>query len=661
MRFYKCKGRIYIGMIFILMASFVSSSPSDEEAPSEQLRNLSLEQLLNVKISVSSIKEETVVKSASNVTVIDKKMIEKYHFQDIVQALKTVAGLDVYQTIIDRNVPTIRGVLQNFYANKVLLLINNIPTWQPIYGEGAIERISIQDVEKIEVLKGPASVLYRTNAYVGVINIILKKPKDNKLSVYGQIGKNNQFSSGVSANFTVNDISLFASINTKDKTSDSYKVRSAEGFDYNGELEFDYANNNDLSNINIGLDYKKHSFYFNQYNYTHSFLGIHPSFIGGGGKDVNNDGRLLNYKYQTRLTENTNFEAHIVYDYFKREFPVSHDLTNKIELAGARYAGDLWFDYQKNNLNIEYGLSQEKRVSDGHNIYDISTGGLIHKNLTDDDDITEWSTFVRMKYNMDDISILAGGRYTSNQKFGDNFSVRLSSVFAVGENQSLKLIAGQSFRVPTMFELYFDHPTVVGNADLKPEKGTSYEIAYLYGSQNIFLQVLGYYGINKDLIQRITPDTGPPSQYQNASSLKGYGTEIELKYIYNESFEGYINYNLIKAVDETLDNNYCFVPDHTLSFGLSKNFESTSISLIGNYISGVEGHLKSIKPQYTADINFTYKQQLVGFDLRHVLSITNITNSKMLTPEYIRQTPNINDIVTADFGVGFSYAIYAGF
>ncbi|NRB41086.1 MAG: TonB-dependent receptor [Pseudomonadales bacterium] len=616
---------------------------------------------MSIKVSVSSVQEETIFDTPSTVTVIDRSSIEKYHFTSIEEALDTVAGFDIYQTIIDRNVATARGILQNFYANKILLLIDNIPTWQPIYGEGSLERININDVEKIEVLKGPASVLYGSNAYTGVVNIVLKKPQNNSLSSYARVGEGDLLAAGLSIYHQFEELSFFASIHSETQESDSYAFPNAAGFEFNGETHFDYTNYGQKNNISLGLGTNTHSLYFNQFIYDHSYLGIHPSYVGGGGKNVEHQGHLLNYKYQNALSKQTDIIASLTYEHYQRKFPISPDYSLELRLAGNRYASEIKFNYLKNPLNIEYGINSELRQSEGYNTFNGLTGEFVTSNLKDDDDVIEWSTFARFKYDIRDLSLLIGSRYTNNEKFGSNLSSRFSGVYTLQDNQSIKMIIGQSFRVPTMFELYFERPIIIGNPDLEPETSTSYELAYLYGGSHVFVQLLVYYSIYENLIQRQIPETGLPSQYQNANNFKGYGSEMELRYEHDATLSAYVNYNYVSGVDEDIDNNYRYVPDHTVSFGINKHFSYFSLSTKGKVISGVEGFLEEIPSQFIASINLSKAHSFRDMTLRHVFSIDNISNSKMLTPEYIRETENINELVTADFGTRYSYSIYIDF
>ncbi len=180
----------WLGLVLIVGAWLLCpvGEAAAEAAGAGDYFSMDLAELTAIKVTVSSHDSLAVFDTPSTVTVIDRDMIGSFGFLDVAEALSYVAGLEVYQTIIDRNVPTARGILQNFYANKILLLINNTPTWQPIYGEGYVDRISIADVERIEVLKGPASVLYGSNAYAGVINLVLRTTPRDGGTAHARVG-----------------------------------------------------------------------------------------------------------------------------------------------------------------------------------------------------------------------------------------------------------------------------------------------------------------------------------------------------------------------------------------------------------------------------------------------------------------------------------------
>ncbi|TPW14461.1 MAG: iron complex outermembrane recepter protein, partial [bacterium] len=175
-----------------LILAFLSAGIARASSPGTSLNELvklPLEDLLKVPVEVASVTAETVFKTPSTVSVIDREMIRRYQFHSIAEAVETVAGFSVGRTYLKRNLPTSRGILQDHYANKVLVMINGIPAWHAVTGEGSLDRIGIEEVQRIEVLKGPASVLYGTNAYSGAVNLVLRDGKQSPAELYGRVGE----------------------------------------------------------------------------------------------------------------------------------------------------------------------------------------------------------------------------------------------------------------------------------------------------------------------------------------------------------------------------------------------------------------------------------------------------------------------------------------
>ena len=545
-------------MIFYAIAViYANALHAQEKLPADELFNMSLEELLQVRVNVSSTNPETIFNTPSTVTVIDRDMLQRYNFHTIAEAIRIVAGMEVYQTIIDRDVATSRGILQNFYANKVLLMIDEIPTWQPIYGDGTLARISVEEVERIEVLKGPASVLYGSNAYSGVINIVLKEMNDNQAGGRIEAGVPEIVSNYGFVHFSKNDVNLTMMANGGSEQRNPYRTSSAHGFEYNGDSTFvlqeEYKNNN----FTLKSSFRSHSLLFNHFNDEFTYFGAHPSYAGGGGNLVKNNGTLINYRYDRPLSSRLSLNSNILYDAFTRRFPLSADRVTQIHLAGDRLSASMKLNYDAGrHLKFELGAVLENRRSHGHDTRDAMMDTLIRHNLQRDDDVVEKSLFGQLNFTRSRLNILLGSRYTHNNNFGENISSRITGVLRLNPKNSIKIIWGQSFRVPTMFELYFDHPTVVGSKNLNPETSTSHEIAYLSGFDHFFFQILGFFGEYENLIQRVTPATGPPSQYTNVAAFEGYGGELELKYDKPGCGNCFVKYAVVSGGDESIDNNY---------------------------------------------------------------------------------------------------------
>lgn len=198
-----------------------------------KIEELSLKDLLNIPVQVGSTKATTVFTSPSTVSVIDQDMIRNYGFQSIAEALNTVAGFSVLRTASRQEIPTSRGILQDHFPNKVLFMINDVPTWNPVTSEmGPLDRVSINDVERIEVLKRPASVLYGTNAYTGAINIVLKSHKSGAPTqgmATGRVAEKYGLGSGVSLSGGSEAFSFFVAGNSFSERGDNRFIVGSDG------------------------------------------------------------------------------------------------------------------------------------------------------------------------------------------------------------------------------------------------------------------------------------------------------------------------------------------------------------------------------------------------------------------------------------------------
>lgn len=654
---------LFFTFSFLCISVFVMSQT---DSLSKYL-NMSFEELMQTKVNVSSTKSEDIFHTPSTVSIINREMINHYNFSNVAEMLRTVVGIDIYQTNLDDNVATARGILQNYYANKILVLIENIPTYQPIYGNTNLDRLDINDIERIEVLKGPASVLYGSNAYMGVVNIILRKAAIDQVNVRIGCGNPRIGTAGANVSYTKDDFSLFISGNSGYEIQKPYELTGKRQDLYLGDSVYMFQRDIKSTNFNILSAYKSFRFLMNTYEYQHGFQGINPSFISGGGKPMTDRGTLLAIKYQNAIYKKLHLLADLSYDFFKRDYASNQDASTALVLSGQRIVGTLKLNYSMNQaLDFEAGLDVEQLLNGKHDSYDILQNKVLRNNLKNAENVNEFSAFTQVHYKTKLGNVLGGLRYTNNSYTGENLSGRVSLIAEISEQNSIKLIYGQSFRAPTMLELFFDHPTVIGNLNLKPEKANSVELAYVYGRKNLFFQALTYYHKLDDLIQRYTPPSGPPSMYQNISSFEGYGFEMEAKYQNPGILNAFFNYNFMNGIGESAVINYQLVPKHTFKAGVNRSLGKFFASVNSYAVSSVMGNPKlntRIPPQLLLDAHVGFNQILKTKIIRftHTLSLKNITASQMLIPEYIRQTDNINSIATTGYGRRLMYTLTISF
>lgn len=192
------RSHMIAGKIFIAASALCFSASSlSKELLAESLFDLSLEQLLRVKVETGQLRSVRSQQSPSAITVIQRSQIELSSAKNIAEVLELyVPGLMVFAHSEGDKI-ALRGHIaaENY---KLLLLVNGKNITNMVY-EGPITELDqwdLSDIDKIEVVRGPGSVVYGTGAIAGVINIITKSPDSdsgnqftlNRVEQYGSTG-----------------------------------------------------------------------------------------------------------------------------------------------------------------------------------------------------------------------------------------------------------------------------------------------------------------------------------------------------------------------------------------------------------------------------------------------------------------------------------------
>lgn len=150
-----------------------------EMATVTDFNQLDLESLLNAQVETASKRGESISRAPAIIDVLTREQILQYGARDLYTALTFVPGIEMIENYSGTTTLIFRGMVQEQYSVKLLLLINGHPVYEPVMSQFALELIPIESVKRIEVIRGPGSVLYGTNAFAGVINVITESAKDD--------------------------------------------------------------------------------------------------------------------------------------------------------------------------------------------------------------------------------------------------------------------------------------------------------------------------------------------------------------------------------------------------------------------------------------------------------------------------------------------------
>lgn len=177
---------------FALVLASIPAASSDATEPSTNpLKNLTLEQLGNVEVTTVSKEPEQVWKTAAAVFVLTSDDILRSGATSIPELLRLVPGVEVARIDSDQWAVGIRGTETNF-SKGVLVLIDGRSVYTPLYAGvyWDVQDVVLEDIDRIEVIRGPGATIWGPNSADGVINIITKKASDTQGFFTSSLGGN---------------------------------------------------------------------------------------------------------------------------------------------------------------------------------------------------------------------------------------------------------------------------------------------------------------------------------------------------------------------------------------------------------------------------------------------------------------------------------------
>jgi outer membrane receptor for ferrienterochelin and colicins len=511
--------------------------------------------------------DQKVTEAPASITIITADQIKKYGYRNFTQILDSVPG---FFTTNDRNYDYvgIRGFNRpGDYNSRVLLLIDNHRLNDAVYDQAPIGNdgpIDVDLIDRVEIIRGPSSSLYGTNAFFGVINVITKRGKDLKgLEVSGEAG-----------------------------TFDSYKSRMSYGNKFNNGLEF-LVSGSYLDSVGPrDLFYKE----FNDpaTNNGHAIKSDSENFQNFFGKASYGDftlqgGYVSRKKKVPTASFNTIFNSGAEGTLDQRgylDLKYRHEFANDLALNVRgyydrySYRGDFPLDYPPPTLNQDHTQTQQggaevtvvKRLFNRHKVIlgteyrDQFQADQNNKDnapqvtyLDDHRPSTVWALFGQDEWAITDHLLLnAGIRHDHYSTFGGTTNPRVGLIYNWTDTTA-KLLYGRAFRAPNPFEQHYNTIGFLANQNIAPERITTYEAVVEQSlTANLRASATLYHYQIKGLISQVslpgadgTLGTADDElQYQNAESIKANGMELTLEGKWPSGVEGRLSYALQKAKDD---------------------------------------------------------------------------------------------------------------
>ncbi len=483
--------------------------------------------LRSAEIVISAtLTEMDIADAPGSVEVVTAREIADMNAQTAAEALETAVGLVVSRESGRVQVPSIRGAR----SKHALVLLDGRRLAFGFNDLIDLRQIPTVMIERIEIVRGPASALYGSDALGGVVNIITKAPPAEWSGmVSGQFGINrdgeaDEYIGGASVGGALDRFRFLLSAELRRKDGwDADGTLPDDGFEEKprfvaGRFAFDATDNQRLSG---GFEYTENSFTGGQF---------FENAARERRADEDRHGYFLQYDlrfaqlHTLMLRANRSaYRNELGFDPFAAsgERRIEQD-TNQFE---ARYSG-FFLDRHLVTLAGEYrrdGLDNE--------VLEIATN----------ENVENFSLFLQDEFNIfDPLYLVAALRYDHHSEFGSRWSPKASLVYEIGRGLRLKGSVGKGFRAPSLTELFVTsfrrrgREVFAGNPNLKPETSTSYEIG-VQGERDRFHAGLTLFRTEvDDLIEPVlerTEGTGPGRmdffEYRNIAEATQQGVEVE--------------------------------------------------------------------------------------------------------------------------------------
>ena len=508
------------------------------------------------------------------ISVVGRAQLENRYQPSVLPALtEQVPGLFVTSRgVMGYGVSTgaaggfsLRGMSGNA---QMLVLIDGHPQYMGLFGHPISDAYQTMLTDRVEVLRGPASVLYGSNAMGGVINIVTRKMQEDGTKTHINIGggsygtlqteatnqvKKGKFSSTVSASYNRSDG------HRPDMGFEQYGGYAKLGYDFNeywrawGDVNithFNASNPGEITDLLYDNDSRitrgmASAMIENHYERTSGAL----SFFYNWGRHKINDGYHAGEEPQTSLFHSKDLMMGVSW-YQSAELYEGNRLT-------------VGFDYQHFG-----GESWNENIAD-----EARTPGVDKKQ-------DEFAGYVDFRQDIGSwLSLNAGMRIDHHSHVGTELVPQGGLAFHLPKNAELKAMASKGFRNPTIREMYMFPPQ---NPDLKPERMMNYELSF---TQHLLDGSLTYganlYYIKGDNLIMTTQTDGRPMNV-NSGDIENWGAEGNIAWRINRQWNVNANYSWVH-----MENPVISAPEHKLYAGADFRQGRWNISTGIQYIKGL--------------------------------------------------------------------------
>lgn len=576
--------------------------------------------------------EKSNLETPADVTVYSGEELKKTGANDVANALKYKAGVYFTQMgphdqswITGNSTLSLRGV-----KGGTLVLINGVPA--SFNNASHLDMMNLDTVEKVEVVKGGGAVLYGSEAYGGVINVITKDSYKN--SVHVAVGNKGQ--RDYSANIGAGKLGVSLGRNEMGETGIlSEKINTKNVFGTNIPYYMGYG---DSKKDHIGVSYKfddnlQFNYMFNKKKYTIDYLSANEEIV----QHFMYDDR--EHFAQMHFDDKKGLEATVYYNERSIRNPDYWAVTpNVLEWERSNhkhYGADVKKVWENEDDKILVGINTKRELYINENQkFKYPTNNL--------KDYACFGTFALNGYSLygqydrklsDATNLVLSMRedlVRSDAGNYDAFLPQLQVLTKLDSENSLYANAGRSFRMPTFRQLYYSSGMIASNPDLKPEYGWNYEAGYKHDNgKEQFKAAVFHIDLDDQITSR---NVNGLSQSYNAAKYKNTGIELSYTNKLDENLTWTVGGIYSKPQNKTTNTAPWkdVLGKYQVMTSIDYQHDKTNASLNLSYMGGRVNNSKQtdVKPILLSNLHVGHE---IFANATLTLDINNIFNRRDLT------------------------------
>jgi len=624
-----------IALLLVPLALTVTPSWAQEE-DTQGVSDLSLEELMRVKVELvygASKYLQKVTAAPASVTLVTSEDIQRYGYRTLGAVLQTVPGFFI---TYDRNytVSTVRGFGRTGdYNSRILLLVDGHRINDNIYNQaflGTEFPVDVDLIERVEIIHGPSSSVYGSNAFFAVVNVITKQA-DVSPGFQAALSRASLGTGSARLTYGWQSPQGWKAL----LSGSFYRSRGQERLFY---PEFDSLETNN----GIAQDADRDR--LGQLFANVSYKDLHVQAVFGTREKgvptasfgtVFNDSRAqttdargyVDLTYERELRNKLNLSGRLFFDHYgyHGDYPYEYDAEsdsqvtmNHDESDGKWWGGELKLSKEiLSRHRITVGNEFRHNLRQWQSNYDMQPAEVY---LDDRRSSKVWAFYAQDEYSLrSNWHLNVGVRHDHESTFGGTTNPRVGLIYDPLEGTTLKFLYGTAFRAPNAYELYYQSSaSELPNLGLQPETIRTTEVVieqYIGNSYRMSGSV--FQNRIRGLIDQVTIPDGS-LQFQNIGSVRSTGVQMVLNGIWVSGRSAQVNYTYERPVDTHsgsvlhnapthLANGNVFVPflSKRLNAGLDLHYGSSRRTRAGNRAAGF----------FLSNLTLSTKQFGGGFEL----------------------------------------------